>query len=201
MVVRNGLDKKEVRWTPIPSGKRVSVVGVGSLVPRKRWDRLLAAAFELKKRRFAFSVQIAGEGPLRRTLEEQTQSLGLDDCVEFVGHRDDVPAFLANSTFLAHTSDAEGCPNVLMEAMAAGRPVVTTDAGEAPFLVEDGKTGFVVRRGDSKALVERLAALIATPSLCRQMGEAGRVKALSEFSVDRMVRGTLAAYEAVGWWA
>lgn len=198
-VIRNGLDIEAARWTPIPIGKKVSVVGIGSLVHRKRWDRLLAAAFELKKRRFAFSVQIVGEGPSRRALEEQTRSLGLEDCVEFSGHRVDIPALLANSTFLAHTSDAEGYPNVLMEAMAAGRPVVTSDAGEASFLVEDGKTGFVVRRGDSEALVERLATLIADPSLCRQMGEAGWAKALKEFSLDRLVNETFLAYESAGW--
>jgi glycosyltransferase involved in cell wall biosynthesis len=165
----------------------------------KRWDRLLAAAVELKKRQFDFSVRIVGDGPLRQALEGRTRSLKVDDCVHFVGQSDDIPALLAGSSILVHTSDVEGCPNVVMEAMASGRPVVATDAGDAPFLVEDGKTGFVVRRGDAKALVESLAALIRDPALRQQMGDAGRAKAAREFSLDRLVSETLSAYEAVGW--
>jgi glycosyltransferase involved in cell wall biosynthesis len=197
-VVRNGLDMEEVRWTPIPSEKRVSVVGVGSLVPRKRWDRLLHAVLMLKQRGLDFFLTIVGDGPLRKVLIERAETLGLTGCVEFIGARDDVPTILAESTCLVHTSDAEGCPNVVMESMAAGRPVVMTDAGDAPYLVEDGKTGFVVRRGDSKTLVECLAILIADPSLCQCMGKAGRAKALREFGLDRLVNETLIVYEAVG---
>lgn len=198
-VVRNGLDMEEVRWTPIPSEKRVSVVGVGSLVPRKRWDRLLHAVLMLKQRSLDFFLTIVGDGPLRKVLIERAETLGLAGCVEFIGARDDVPTILAESTCLVHTSDAEGCPNVVMEAMAAGRPVVITDAGDAPYLVDDGKTGFVVRRGDTKTLVECLATLIADPSLCQQMGNAGRAKAMREFGLDRLVGETLAAYKAAGW--
>jgi glycosyltransferase involved in cell wall biosynthesis len=198
-VIRNGFDLNRIRWCPIPSATRVSILGIGSLILHKRWDRLLTVASELKKRKFDFSVRIVGDGPLRQALEEQTRSLDVDDHVQFLGQSNDIPGLLAESTILAHTSDVEGCPNVVMEAMASGRPVVTTDAGDAPFLVEDGKTGFVVRRGDSKTLVESLAALIGDSSLCRSMGEAGRAKAVREFSLDRLVSETLTAYEAVGW--
>ena len=198
-VVRNGLDMADVRWTLISSDKRPSILGIGSLVPRKRWDRLLEAVAELKKRGVDFLAQIVGDGPLRGALREQTRALGLDDCVTFIGHSDDIQALLADSTVLVHTSDAEGCPNVVMEAMAAGRPVVATDSGDIPYLVEDGKTGFVVRRGDFQALVECLATLTADPGLCRQMGNAGRDKAMREFGLDRLVGETVMAYEATGW--
>jgi glycosyltransferase involved in cell wall biosynthesis len=80
---------------------------------------------------------------------------------------------MATSTFLAHTSDVEGCPNVVMEAMACERAVVAMAAGDIPSLVEDGKTGFVVPRGDDAQFVERLVTLIINRELCRQMGEAG----------------------------
>jgi glycosyltransferase involved in cell wall biosynthesis len=86
-----------------------------------------------------------------------------------------------------------------MEAMACGRPVVATDVGDVPLLVQDGKTGFVVRRGDETMLVERLANLILKRDLCRQMGEAGRAKAESEFGLERLLGETLAAYLAAGW--
>jgi glycosyltransferase involved in cell wall biosynthesis len=198
-VVRNGVDFKEIRWSPVSVGNRASLLGIGSLVSVKRWDRLVAAAAELKKRKLDFVLRIVGDGPLRSALEAQARDLGLDDRVEFIGQSDDIPRLLAESTFLAHTSDAEGCPNVIMEAMASGRPVVATDVGDASFLVEDGKTGFVVRRENIEKLVDCIALLIRDRDLCQRMGEAGRAKGLREFGLDRLVCETLAAYEAAGW--
>jgi len=93
----------------------------------------------------------------------------------------------------------EGCLDVVMEAMACGRAVVATDAGDVPYLVEDGKAGFVVRRGDDMTLAARMATLITNLDLCQQMGEAGRARAEREFGLDRLVAETLAAYRAAGW--
>jgi glycosyltransferase involved in cell wall biosynthesis len=86
-----------------------------------------------------------------------------------------------------------------MEAMACGRAVVATDAGDIPSLVDDGNTGFVVRRGDDEALVNRMLRLVSDRDLCRRMGEAGRSKAEREFGLNRLVEETLAAYQAAGW--
>jgi glycosyltransferase involved in cell wall biosynthesis len=198
-VVRNGLDLAQFQRAPLSLNGRVRVLGVGSLLPVKRWDRLLVAALALKDRGFDFLVEIAGGGPLRERLEKQAQDLGVIDCVKLRGHIDDIPALLSRATFLAHTSDFEGCPNVVMEAMACGRAVVATDAGDIPSLVEDGKTGFVVPRGDDARLVDRLAALISNRDLCCKMGEAGRAKAEREFSLERLVNETLTTYKAAGW--
>jgi glycosyltransferase involved in cell wall biosynthesis len=198
-VVRNGLDLSQFARVPLSTNGRIRISGVGSLLQVKRWDRLLHAASSLKKSGLDFLVEIAGGGPLRDSLEQQTQSLGLQDRVRFTGQRDDIPSLLSSSTFLAHTSDIEGCPNVVMEAMACSRAVVATDAGDVPSLVEDGKTGFVVRRSDDAKLVERLATLIANRDLCLQMGEAGRAKAEREFGLSRLVEETLAVYRAAGW--
>jgi glycosyltransferase involved in cell wall biosynthesis len=86
-----------------------------------------------------------------------------------------------------------------MEAMACGRAVVATDAGDVPSLIEDGKTGFIVRRGDDVALVSRCVTLLVDHDLCRRMGIAGRAKAEREFGLDRLVAETLVAYRAAGW--
>jgi glycosyltransferase involved in cell wall biosynthesis len=197
-VVRNGLDLHHFHISPLLNSGPVRIVGVGSLLPVKRWDRLLPVASELKRRGYSFLIQIAGKGPLREELELQTRDLGLKECVKFVGHSDDIPNLLSRATLLVHTSDAEGCPNAVMEAMACGRAVVGTDVGEIPLLVDDGKTGFVVRCGDHTTLLERLGKLITDPDLCRHMGEAGRAKAEQEFGLDRLVAQTLAAYRDVG---
>ena len=198
-VVRNGLDLARFRNVNLPNFPRAKILAVGSLIPIKRWDRLLQAAVELKENGFDFLVRIVGDGPLHVSLKQQAQVLDVADCVEFLGHRDDIPDLLADSCFLIHTSDSEGCPNVVIEAMASGRAVVATDAGDIPSLVEDGKTGFVVRRGDEKGLAERMMTLIADHGLCRRMGEAGRGIAEKEFGLDRLVLETFAAYGAAGW--
>lgn len=198
-VVRNGLDLAQFDMTQMCVNGPVRIIGIGSLLPIKRWDRLLMAAVALKRKKFSFVVDIAGSGPLREPLEKQARDLGVLDCVTFRGHTDDVPSLISTSTFLAHTSDVEGCPNAVMEAMACGRPVVAMDAGDISSLVDDGQTGFVVRLGDDEKLVDRMATLINDRRLCQRMGEAGRIKAEREFGMDRLITDTFNAYRAAGW--
>ncbi len=83
--------------------------------------------------------------------------------------------------------------------MAAGRAVVATDVGDIPHLVQDGKTGFVVRRDDSAALVDRIVTLWTDAELCRQMGKNARAKAEEEFELSSLVTRTLDAYRTAGW--
>jgi len=198
-VVRNGLDLDKFRSSPVVNGDRARILSVGSCLPVKRWDRVLKGAKELKRRGYDCFFQIAGDGPLRVSLEQQARDLGVADRVEFLGHTEDVPGLLAKATFLVHTSDTEGCPNVVIEAMACGRAVVATNVGDVPRLVEDGKTGFVVCRGDDESLADRMIKLVADHDLCMRMGEAGRSKAEREFGLDRFVSETLGAYRAAGW--
>lgn len=199
LVVRNGLDIKRFAAVPPPVDGKARILGVGSLLPVKRWDRLLAAAAALRRRHFEIVVRIAGDGPLRIPLMHQAFLLGIADCVEFVGSSENISSLIAEANFLAHTSDNEGCPNAVMEAMACGRAVVATDAGDIPYIVEDGKTGFVVRRGDEETLFDRMARLAIDRDLCRSLGEAGRAKAERDFGLARLLSETLSAYRAAGW--
>jgi glycosyltransferase involved in cell wall biosynthesis len=198
-VVRNGVDLGTFRPAPLPATNEARIIAVGSLLAVKRWDRLLSAAAILKKRHLDFFIQIAGDGPLRAALECQARQLGVADRVQFLGHSDNIPALLANATFLVHTSETEGCPNVIIEAMACGRAIVATDAGDIPSLIENERSGFVVRRGDDEALANRMERLISDPDLCRLMGQMSRARAEREFSLDRLISDTLAAYRAAGW--
>jgi glycosyltransferase involved in cell wall biosynthesis len=198
-IVRNGLDLHEFATVPLSMNRRVRIVGVGSLLHIKRWDRLLVAAKLLKEEGLDFIIKIAGTGPLLSLLESQSRALGVEDQVQFAGYVDNIQNLLAESTFLAHTSDIEGCPNAVMEAMACGRAVVAADAGDISYLVEDGKTGFVVSAGDDKRFVQRLATLIQNRDLCCQMGQAARIKAEQEFGLTRLIEETLASYRLAGW--
>ena len=200
MLVRNGLDL--ARFPPRPHAvamKAPTILGVGSLLHVKRWDRLLKTAAELKRRGFDFRVEIAGTGPMRSSLESAARDLDVAERVTFLGHVSDVEDRLRRAAFLVHTSDSEGCPNAVIEAMAAGLPIVATDSGDVPRLVEHGKTGFVVSREDHDSLVEYVAALLADDELCRAMGNAGRLKAEQEFCLARLVSQTLDVYRAAGW--
>jgi glycosyltransferase involved in cell wall biosynthesis len=197
-VVRNGIDLEQFGPTDVAAGP-APIVGVGYLLPAKRWDRLIRAAQILKRKGLSFTMAVVGDGPLAGELRRQAADLGVGDCVRFVSHTDDVPAVLGSSSFTVLTSANEGCPNAVMEAMACGRAVVATDVGDVPTLVTHGETGFLVPSGDEPALVDALARLITDRELCRRMGQAARVKAEREFSLDRLARETLAAYGDAGW--
>jgi glycosyltransferase involved in cell wall biosynthesis len=198
-VVRNGIDLAAFRVFPLPAADEVAIIAIGSLFAVKRWDRLLRAAAILRRRGLRFHLRIAGDGPLRHDLECQARRSGIADRVQFLGRSDNVPRLLSDATFLVHTSETEGCPNVVVEAMACGRAIVATDAGDIPSLIQDGKTGFVVTRGDDEALADRMARLILDRELCRRMGQRARATAEREFSLERLLSNTLAAYREAGW--
>jgi glycosyltransferase involved in cell wall biosynthesis len=198
-VVRNGIDLEQFRSIPVPTTQPIRILGIGYLLPVKRWDYLLVAAQKLKHLGLHFLVQIAGNGPLQSVLTKHAVNLGVSDCVHFVGHVADVHSLIAEAAAVVHTADSEGCPNSVMEAMACGRAVVATDAGDIISLVENGRTGFVVPHNDIAMLVECIRRLMTDIDLRRRMGAAGRKKAEGEFGLDRLVSETLAVYRSAGW--
>jgi glycosyltransferase involved in cell wall biosynthesis len=196
-IVRNGLDLNYFSFQPYPSS--ITLLAVGSLYPRKRWDRLINIISLLSMKEVRFRVLHVGDGPLRTSLEELARRLEVDRLIQFLGARSDIPSLLAESSLLVHTAEDEGCPNVVMEAMACGRAIVSMDAGDIPLLVDNGKTGFVVKQGDETGFAERVYQLLSDGELCRRMGLAARTKAELEFRLDRLLSETLAVYKAEGW--
>jgi glycosyltransferase involved in cell wall biosynthesis len=114
--------------------------------------------------------------------------------VKFLGGRDDFPAILADADALALSSDHEGVPNVVMEAMAAKLPVIATPAGGVRELVRDGTTGYVVAADDGRAMAERLRALASDAVLRRELGEAGRLRIVRDFAFDGLAEKLGALY-------
>jgi glycosyltransferase involved in cell wall biosynthesis len=196
-VVSNGIDLN--RFSPGPHPEQGYILAVGSMFAKKRWDRLIRAVAHLSAKGLEFQVLHAGSGPLREELEAMAKELRVEHVLRFLGNRHDIPSLFAGAAFLVLTSDVEGLPNVVLEAMACGRAVVGTDVGDVPYLIDDGKTGFVVPKEDEAILADRMATLLKERELCRRMGEAGRIKVEREFSLERLTQDTFAVYRAEGW--
>jgi len=140
---------------------------------------------------------VAGEGPQRQALQQQLARLGLEQTVRLLGDRGDVSDLLAECDLFVLSSIAEGMPVTLMEAMAAGLPVVATDVGGVGSVVENGVTGTLVSASDPSALAHALGTYVADETLRRQHGDAGRARAVAHFSLAAMVAGYVALYDGL----
>jgi glycosyltransferase involved in cell wall biosynthesis len=197
-IVRLGLDlEQRVR---APSDARASVrreldlddgrfvVGwFGRMTEIKRVDHLLAAFARARDQGLDAALALVGDGPLRERFEQLAGDLGIADECRFVGYREDVARVYAAVDAVALTSANEGTPVSVIEAQAAGLPVVSTDVGGLRDVVVDGETGFLVASGDVAAFAERRQELAADPTLRRELGEAGRIRVMPRYSVPRLV--------------
>lgn len=136
-----------------------------------------------------------GEGPLRAELEALVSTLALQDRTVFTGLRSDIPDLMRTMNVIALTSTWEGLPNVLIEAMAASRPVVATHVGGVPEVVVHDETGLLVPPGDPSALAAAVLSLLKNPTLATEMGRKGRARVEQQFSIKRMVAETEAIYD------
>lgn len=168
---------------------------VARLVPIKRVDVFLAAAEQLAATHPHVRFCVAGDGELGHELRtsERAQRLGVR--VAWPGFVEDMPALLAASDVVALTSDNEGTPVSLIEALAAGTPVVGTRVGGVPSVVRDGKTGLLAPPGDAPAIAGAMARLLDQPGLAAEMSAAGREDVLSRFSLDRLVSDVVKVYQ------
>lgn len=202
-IVHCGVDPSMYGQDPDRSyGKRLLFVGRLDAV---KGVPLLLESFEtLRTRHPDATLTVIGDGPARADLEAQAKPLG--DAVRFLGYQSqmEVAEVLKETDALVLPSFAEGVPVVLMEAMAARLPVVTTQVGGISELVEDQVSGFICPPGDIKTLTQRIEALFDDPDLCAHMGAAGQAKVAADFNsedearwlghlIDTSLSGTLPA--------
>ena len=147
----------------------------------------LEAAKAVLKRVPKAEFVLAGDGHLQERYESMAQDLGIGRHVHFLGKRTDMPAIISSLTASVLCSTSEGLSNVILESMAAGRPVIATNVGGNPELVIDGVTGYVVPPADPNSLADALLNLISDPDRARVMGNAARVKAENGFTMEAMV--------------
>jgi glycosyltransferase involved in cell wall biosynthesis len=175
------------------------IVGnVAALVPHKGQRHLVDAVPQVLTRVADARVVILGEGPLRAELEHRVKQLRLEKHVLLPGFRDDVLACIKAFDIFVMSSETEGLGTSLLDAMAAGKACVGTNAGGIPEAVVDGQTGLIVEPRDPAALAAAIVRLLKSPALRGEMGTAGLARARAMFSVETMVAGTLEAYATLG---
>ena len=170
---------------------------VAQLIPRKGHRYLLSALPGLLERHPNLQVLIFGQGPLEAELRAEVESRNLAAAVRFTGFRHDLPRWLGGLNMLIHPADMEGLGVSLLQASAAGVPIVTSRAGGLPEAVQDGVTGILCPPGDVAALAAAIDRLAGDAALRARFGAAGRARILAEFSIDAMVDGNLAIYRQV----
>ncbi|MCA1587078.1 MAG: glycosyltransferase family 4 protein, partial [Acidobacteria bacterium] len=196
--VPNALDLDEFDGHAAERSERPAAILVARLIQLKRVDCFLRALAQARLSNPALCGIVVGDGPERSALENLARELSLlPDHVTFLGARRDVPQLLARADMLVSSSDDEGCPNVILEAMAARLPVVSTPAGDARTIVQDDVTGYRVPFADVDAMAGRILGLAESPSLRRALGEAGRRYIEQSFSFAGLADRLLAIYRAV----
>jgi glycosyltransferase involved in cell wall biosynthesis len=167
----------------------IRLIAAARLEPDKRIDRFLSVFAVLRKKTaLAVRAVIAGDGSQRKDLESQAARLGLSRRdVEFTGPVSDMAEVYREGDVLVLTSDREGTPNVILEAMSCGLPVLATRVGGVPNIVQHGATGYVVAPGDEDAMTTALVTLVGDPDLRRRLGVAARNYVAANHSIEQLL--------------
>ena len=172
------------------------VAQIGRLHEQKGPHIFLQAAALILRQCPDVTFLLVGEGPLAGELQVLAQQLGLRNRVRFLGWRDDMPQILATVDVGVLSSLWEGLPYTLLEIMAAGKPMVSTDADGCGEAVLDSETGFIVPRRDPSALAQAILTLLEKPDLAKEMGKKGRKRVIEHFSLEAMIEKTETVYDA-----
>ena len=192
-LIPHGVDLRRFQPQPPPPGQGLRLLAVGRLVPKKGLDVLVEATGRL---RVPFSLRIVGAGPERERLEAAIRAAGVADRVRLTGPAThaDLPACYAEADVVVVPSvvdragDRDGLPNVVLEAMASGRPVVASDVAAIGTAVAHQHTGLLVPPGDPGALAAALTELAAEPRLRTALGAAARRRVERDFELGRCTR-------------
>ena len=197
-IVTNGIEVERYHYNDVSKTRMIlglnaatPVVGIVAMLRPEKSHDVLLKAFLIVSLMFPTSVLlIIGDGPERKRLEELTARLKIQKKVRFLGVRDDIPQLLAalDVAVLCSQPVVETLPVSVLEYMASSKPVVATNVGSLPDLVEDGINGYLVNPGDIDALADRIVKLLSDPTLARKMGIEGRKKVFNFFSVKKMVQ-------------
>lgn len=204
-VLPNGLDPSTIEQDrhPLPDelerqlGDCPMALSMGRLVPVKNYAMLLGAWKDVIEAVPEARLVLAGSGPLRDSLESRRDELGLGRSVMLLPWVDRVAPLLRRSSVVVLSSHSECCPMLVLEAMGAARPVISTSVGGVPKLVEDGVTGRLVRPDDAAALARAIVEVLRSAERSAAMGNAGHARLCSMFTHAHTARRTAAIYGSV----
>lgn len=191
-VIPNGLAPAQFRRRAPRSPLR-TIVTVANLRREKGYDVLIDAAPVVLRRFPDVHFHVVGGGPELQSLVERASARGVLHAFTFLGHQDDVAARLDEADVFVLPSRSEAFPNAVLEAMAAGLPVVATGVGGIRELIDHEHTGLLVPAGDAHSLTDRICRLLGDPAFASRLGAAAHARAEARYSFDRMV----AAFERV----
>lgn len=197
--VHCGLDARFLETQPSPPPERSRLISVSRLAPEKGQLLLIEAAARLLHGGIDFELVLVGDGPMRDRLEQAIETYGLQGHVELAGWRgsDDIAKMLCECKALVMSSFAEGLPVVIMEAMAMGRPVISTAIAGIPELVKEGENGWLVPAGDVQALAAAMREALETPpERLAEMGRAGRAAVLERHDIRQEAAKLAQLFEA-----
>lgn len=194
-VVYNGVDTQRFRPRDRSKQGAPTVVTAGRLVTQKNPTLFVEAAARIHADLPEVRFVMLGDGPLRPMVEGHIERLGMSGVIELAGERHDVEKVLAQADLFWLTSSWEGLPNVVLEAMACGLPVIATDVGGTSELFEHGREGFIARPNESEDFVTHGLMLLRDAQARAKMGEAARRRAC-EFSLAKMIDTTQTVYDA-----
>lgn len=206
-VVLNGVDVERFRPDPdaglrlraaldLPAG--APVIGqIAVFRPQKRLDLWLEAAARVRAARPDALFVLVGDGPARRQIERRAERLGLTPAIRFVGLQEEVRPFYAAFDVYLVSSDYEGLPVALLEAMASGPAIVSTGVGGVPEVVRPGEDGLLVPPGDAGALAAAVLRLLENPGERDRLSRSARGRVTTSFSTERMTRRLEAIYDRV----
>ncbi|MCA9306232.1 MAG: glycosyltransferase family 4 protein [Phycisphaerales bacterium] len=171
------------------------LVNVARLYPEKAQDLLLRAFKRIHEQRPQTQLRIYGIGPLNAELRALCTSLGLDDCVRFMGFAEDLPSILQCCDMMIHPSHAEGVPLSICEGMRAGLPILATRVGGVPDMITDDRSGCLIPPNDESNLAETAVALIDDETTRKRLGEGARRFIEEEYSLEVAADGLMRTYE------
>lgn len=204
-VILNGINMEPFRESFAKNALRhaagipadVPVIGtVGRLNEVKRQDLLVRAFARVRAHYSSARLLLVGDGPLRDSLRALSVHLGIADAVHFAGYQSQPERFLAMMDVFALTSRLEGLPLAILEAWAAGLPVIASAVGGVPDLLKHDQTGLLFEADDENRLVGQLKEILYDPAQGRRLGEAGRQEVLAKYSLQRMARDYAHHYRA-----
>lgn len=194
-LIANGIDRENFRTTPKRTAEHLTVGLVGRMVPEKGVQQFLEAARESLAHFPQTRFVLAGDGPAMSAMQAMAQDLGIAPHTNFLGQVSDMAAVYSTLDVLVLPSLNEGLPMCILEAMAAGVPVIATRVGDIPQLVEHERTGLLVNPGDVSELSACVRRLLGDHDLRIRLAESGRRRVEANYSAESMGRRYLNLYE------